>query len=744
MGIGGLLGLGAGLAGISSIIAGMKQAVDLAGQNEQIQEATLVILRNQREIRHENSQLAFQDLKTLNQQAVSLQQQTGLYKNVFERGSLILAQSRMTVGEIKSMQFSMANLLAAQRMQGKNAEQMEQTYKAIGMAIERGMGRSLSRTGVILTPMEQRMLTMNAMIGNIAGNMRIVEGAINRTYAGMAKLRMQTLTGRTELALANMQLSLERIGDVLRPIGQRLTIIFTRLIPLIEPVVTRLAVIISDSLRKHMKDIAAWMDLIRKQGIPLMIEWINKGWIKIKEFIVWFKQNQDWIVPWIKYIAIFTGLAVALGVVLSGVAFIVENALVVSLVAVGAAILAAITNFHEFKTMLSGLGEWLMGTKRLDPQNKGFGYMRAFRKGVVPRAQPVQGGWLGNLLDPGPMDKWMTHFIDQTIPRWWKKISKFIGDMMAQGWAETIKWFTIAEAWIGDKITGMVKKITDAFQLIWEGFDKFLLNPMKVLSDLWQQFLKSIGVGTADPQQAGLLKQQLQQLGALPGGKDRTGGPAGGGGGLVWKPTGPTPAGGLRALNFGPLTDPRSAGGAYYSDYGSGALKPGSSHLRALMPSDIAMSPSLLQGSWGGYGGGANAPYKMGQWGKIVDVSTGKTVPGLERARIADTSWIRTGKPTYNTIEQRKYKDLSGRFKFVPEGVDLNSVKRGIPTKGLGEASAAPVNINYNVTNHIHGGEDLEHRMAAVHRRHLDQLSRDLAAVQYRHNRAAFDGAQAV
>jgi hypothetical protein len=38
----------------------------------------------------------------------------------------------------------------------------------------------------------------------------------------------------------------------------------------------------------------------------------------------------------------------------------------------------------------------------------------------------------------------------------------------------------------------------------------------------------------------------------------------------------------------------------------------------------------------------------------------------------------------------------------------------------------------------------MEHRLAEYHRRHIQQMRRDLAEVVYMNNRAAFDGARAV
>jgi hypothetical protein len=61
------------------------------------------------------------------------------------------------------------------------------------------------------------------------------------------------------------------------------------------------------------------------------------------------------------------------------------------------------------------------------------------------------------------------------------------------------------------------------------------------------------------------------------------------------------------------------------------------------------------------------------------------------------------------------------------------------------EAAGRSVTINYHAPITTHGtGSDLEHRLAAYHRRHTDQMRRDLAEVKYMNNRGAFDGARAI
>jgi hypothetical protein len=57
-------------------------------------------------------------------------------------------------------------------------------------------------------------------------------------------------------------------------------------------------------------------------------------------------------------------------------------------------------------------------------------------------------------------------------------------------------------------------------------------------------------------------------------------------------------------------------------------------------------------------------------------------------------------------------------------------------------AESRDITINYHAPITINGTDPgMEHRLAAYHRRHIDQMKRDLAEVVYLNNRANFDGA---
>jgi len=55
-------------------------------------------------------------------------------------------------------------------------------------------------------------------------------------------------------------------------------------------------------------------------------------------------------------------------------------------------------------------------------------------------------------------------------------------------------------------------------------------------------------------------------------------------------------------------------------------------------------------------------------------------------------------------------------------------------------AKAVQVHLEYHdhSTVHIHGGEEVERKMAEFHRRHIDRLKEDLAEVIWRNKRSSF------
>jgi hypothetical protein len=779
---GNLLGLGLGLAGIGSIVEGMKKSVALSLQNEQIQESTLVILRNQRELRHQNVDLATQDLKILNDQALSLQQQTGLYKNIFERGSNILAQSGRTVGQIKDLQYHIANVLAAQKMQGKSAEDMQATYRGVAQAIEQGMGRQLVRSGVYLTDWEKRLLAMNALTGKYAANMEIVERAMDRTFGGSARARMATLTGQADLALQNMFASMERIGNILKPIGQRLQIIFAQVIPTIEPIVSRLASFIGDALKNHMENIKDWIHMIQSRAIPVMVEWIEKGWKQLQIFAQWIITQKDVIV------GAFSAIGVAIGTITDP--------------------------WKKFAAISQEVKDFLFGTKQ-------YTYKDANPEKRVERALPAVGGvpqgwleqmleftnnWVDNSLIP-KVTEWLNK-LEPVFRSWWKSVLAMMGDVLKE--------------WVKEQSGGKGINSTDFWWNLLFGGDpgKGQTKPgptAKWLGQLGHWGMPDVG-GTPkppipiDPAQVAKNRQGLKDIGALPGGpspfsdlgksiedlnvqtkklttndfthlnlatkvatdlltqftdamRDAITLLTGQGGGLGQGRTEPAQAGApntgsSRGLGLTPSPQEIASGRLKSQAAYAGAVRimsewvPGEAKTHAtqygaagthLQLGDVAMSVALMK--------------QMGlHLGDYIDILNKAGEVVLAHQHVMDTSWFNN--PTRDThgVELWGRPDMGwggvrpsiggGQYAKMAVGGIVNRPTRTLLGEAgpeavvpLNRAGLGEVTINYNVT--YHGGISGD-TLAAYHKQHIEQLERALTEVTYRRNRSAFDGAKAV
>jgi hypothetical protein len=127
------------------------------------------------------------------------------------------------------------------------------------------------------------------------------------------------------------------------------------------------------------------------------------------------------------------------------------------------------------------------------------------------------------------------------------------------------------------------------------------------------------------------------------------------------------------------------------------------------------------------------------QWRHLMETSAAKGNSGIEFWSASRNEYLRHGSTAKIIgVSHGQPSDLNA--------VDLSKKTAPTPAKSdaLKDSSGNPVSVSYNVTNHIHGGEDLERRMAAIHKQHIDQLTKDIAEVTYRNNRSAFDGAHAV
>jgi hypothetical protein len=154
----------------------------------------------------------------------------------------------------------------------------------------------------------------------------------------------------------------------------------------------------------------------------------------------------------------------------------------------------------------------------------------------------------------------------------------------------------------------------------------------------------------------------------------------------------------------------------------------------------IGSRDNPLFGTPGGFNrSAALSPYDLypGMHGRWVDVydKTGKL---WQHVLVGDKSFVRTGVPSRNTIEF--YNALR---RDVPTGavsLRLSPIQRRATREEV-EAAGRSVTINYHAPITINGtGPDMEHRLAQYHRRHIDQMRRDLAEAEYMNDRSNFAG----
>jgi hypothetical protein len=127
--------------------------------------------------------------------------------------------------------------------------------------------------------------------------------------------------------------------------------------------------------------------------------------------------------------------------------------------------------------------------------------------------------------------------------------------------------------------------------------------------------------------------------------------------------------------------------------------------------------------------------YPIGSW--VDEYVNGKLV---RHRRIDDTSWIRSGVPTRNTIEN--YNDIDiGRVTLKRSPVQGPASEQEVAAGSGGDRN---VTVNYTVHHHHDGGLGVA-QLESVHRRHTDALSKIMEDVVYGNNRKSFDsGASAL
>jgi hypothetical protein len=191
----GLLGL-AGVAGVTEVA---KHGPELAKEEAGVRAALNNLIANQNKLRGISLQQSREQVELLERQARTLQGQSGIYSGVLLKGDVYLAQFKLTTQQIQAMQPAMVNLLTYQRQMGRSAEEMPEVYAAVGKGIM-GQAKGLKSVGIELSEQQQRILKLNAAMGQYAANREI-----QRQHGGAAEAFRRTLGGQAVIAMTNIQ-----------------------------------------------------------------------------------------------------------------------------------------------------------------------------------------------------------------------------------------------------------------------------------------------------------------------------------------------------------------------------------------------------------------------------------------------------------------------------------------------------------------------------------------------------------
>ena len=496
-----------GLAGITGIAAVVKEGISLAKEEAGTRAALNNLITNQNKLRGIGLEQSKEQVEMLERQAKALQEQSGIYSGVILKGDAYLAQFRLSARTIQQLQPAFVEILAYQRQMGASAEEIQGVYEQIGKGIM-GQTKGLRSIGVELSDYEQRVIKLNARMGNYAANARIIAAEIERQHAGTTKAFRESLGGQRAIAMTRVKTAIEGIGEAFKPLIQLGQIIVSRFIaPLLGPF-RQLNKIVLDNWKQ-------WVAYVDRYLVPGFKKLVDQGWQKLFEAVRWFQQNSTWLLPWIKNVVKAIGVwTFVIGPLLRAIALLraaliglsLPNPFTALALAAGAAAAYIITQWTQVKKFLGGIWEWIVGTKNFNATLEPAEVMRAFRKGVVPRAQPVQIGWVAQIkktwssmldwLGPettkkiediqkkvqeifGGLVEWWKQNVEPYLPKVWDDIIKAMGTIR-DTYLEALKKGIQAIVDVADKLV----HIPDAFQHAFEWLGK--------INEKWQEFLKSL------------------------------------------------------------------------------------------------------------------------------------------------------------------------------------------------------------------------------------------------------------
>jgi hypothetical protein len=803
-----MLGFAGGFLAFEGIKNFLSESIKLSKEEGATEGALLATLIAQNRARGLAPGFAKEQLEAIKRTSKALQEQSGISKELFMDNAKQLNMFKLSTAQIQRMLPALADLTAYQKKAGIETSG---NAAAIGKFLATGQAKGLRSVGIELNQMQATV----AKHLSVTQRLSMVYAEIERQYGGLAAKRGKDLVGQADLAAIHWHETMKKIGDSFLPVQRKLTLFFGEIASIIGPPLIKLSQFIAQNFD-------SWTAIIRKSVIPVIRDLVTKGWKLLTGAITFFQQNSSWLIPWMGNVVKAIGLWVfAIQPLLQGIALVRTALMGLALLnpwtALAAAAIAAgvlvIQHWTQVKKFLGGIYEMIVGTKVYNASLEDKGVLRAFKKGEVPKAQPVQLGWVGTIqkawkdftsgmpqdvkdalaniqkqwgiLTANIQSAWQANVAPWLVPVW-NEVIKLLGDIrniwiqgfilgvesviigvsklltvvnnisqgfhdaydwfkklgdarpdlqqpgvprVRIGWAESVvgffkddlpklwggvtdmlkgawdaggilvKWAQDIGGWITNQLPKWGTSVGDWFHSLWTGLTNwmtpnvwspmqtgvkgvgdamktYLINPMTTIKDQWDAFLAS-----------------LNPAGSTGAGAGGGGGGNGFKGGQIWNPLGPAPSALVRAENYGPAVGDRPTAAVTRGPLGW------------LRPGDIAVSPDLSKA------------FPLKSYVDVFDKATHKLL--LAHQRVADSSWVDAQHPNHMTIEtwNRRLKADQVIIKRSPQ----------IPLAPTREGASRDVHINYTVTNHIHGGEDLERRMATIHHRHLERMKEDLA-----------------
>jgi hypothetical protein len=725
------VGLSAGLYLLGRFNRVMKESIKDSQDEANILSTIAQIQKNNALTKRGGPEAYKTQTEEIRKQAVELEKQSGLYHTIFLKGAGILSQTRANTGAIMEMQPHIGNLLVTMHKMGKSDEELMTAYQGIGRAIKTGMTKQLTTAGVYLSENEKKQLKANVALNtslSLMENVHIIMKAIDRTNAGMMAGFMKTLQGQA-LGAGNKLRDMGRdLQNAWAPIIYEIQILAAEILPMLTPYLTTLIGMANVQLKILLKYITD-----NKTQIKI---WIKEGWQKLMDAFTWIAQNRKWLIQWLEKMAIawaawtfvigpLTAAIGTFGVLLVGLS---NPITLTALAIVGLAVAGwyVVKNWKEIGNQLMGIWDQLFGTPEWAKQYKKYekddkGNLKEVRRPNWMRYKDSKGKWHTKkednyaqnrtivpkgLLMQGleAFDTALHHWVDNDMVPQFKAAWKTLGDWFnvwgvtliknwKEDWADMQKWFTET----------LVPGIVSAFWSIKDKMNEYLLKPIDFLQGKWQDFLKSIGLNTAE----GFGNGDGNSKGVSGGWGDNIN--------HVWSP-----------INT-PLTGPSVAGGGYDDAFNAAGKASG---IDPLMLKAIALQE------------GVNPRYfnPMGRSNDAGVFHYGSKAEGdamiMKQAMVPYMQGLK-GSPGQIQAVFDKYSPVGAKNDINGTNAGKNSETMGIYRKLKSQQSTVPITINSSPTYHIHGVHD-EQQLAVAHRKHVEHLKDVIAEVLYEKDRRAY------